>query len=67
MAAREERQLVVTVDPADATVHYTSSNTDVATVSNTGLVTGVGNGDAIITITAGGMTATCSVSVQHDI
>lgn len=56
----ETVQLVAAVQPADATnktVIYTSSNTDVVTVSETGLVTAVGRGTATVTATAAGNTA----------
>jgi len=61
-------QLTATVSPADAsdkTVIWTSSNTDVATVSETGLVTGVAAGNATITVTttSGSKTATCDATV----
>mgnify|MGYP001206635875 CR=1 FL=1 len=60
-------QLTATVEPANATnknVTWSSSNTDVAVVEN-GVVTAVGNGEAIITVTTedGGKTATCTVTV----
>lgn len=61
------QQLTATIMPNDATnktVTWTSSNPAVATVSNTGLVTGVTVGTATITATASnGLTATCSVAV----
>ena len=54
---------------ADGALSYESSNTAVATVTNTGLITAVGEGTATITVTqaasetyAGG-TATCTVTV----
>ena len=60
-------QLVATVLPANATnkqVTWKSSNTSLATVSSSGLVTWVGSGSASFTVTAttvdGGFTATCS-------
>lgn len=61
-------QLTATVSPATAsnkTVNWTTSSASVATVSNTGLVTMVGNGSATITVTTvdGGKTATCSYTV----
>jgi len=60
-------QLTATVEPANATnksVTWSSSNTAVATVEN-GVVTAVGNGTAVITVTTedGGKTATCTVTV----
>ena len=59
--------LVATVSPSGASnknVTWSSSNTNVATVSN-GTVTGVAPGNATITVTTqdGGYTATCSVTV----
>lgn len=61
--------LVPTITPNDAsnpTVIWTSANSDVASVSNTGVVTAVAEGGPI-TITAttqdGGFTATCEVTV----
>lgn len=64
MASRGTQQLRVTVDPADAQVTFSSGNESVATVSDTGLITGVGDGSTIITVTAGDKTAQVSVSVQ---
>ena len=48
----------------NASVSYSSSNTSVATVSATGLVTAKGNGSANITITSGSLSATCKVTVS---
>ena len=63
-------QLTVGYTPNDTNVKnvtYSSSNTSVATVSNTGLVTGVAQGSATITATAeaesGTVTATQSITV----
>ena len=61
-------QLTATVAPANATnktVSWTSSNTAVATVGTTGLVTGVATGSAIITVTTvdQAKTATSSITV----
>ena len=64
-------QLTATILPeeADQTVTWTSGNTDVVTVSATGLVTAVGNGDTYIRATAAGsqggtVTTTCQVHVR---
>ena len=51
---RETVQLTATVSPSDASnkaVTWSSSNTGVATVSETGLVRGVSEGTATITVT----------------
>ncbi len=61
--------LTATVMPEDATdktVTWSSSNTDVATVSSEGLVTARSEGSAEITVKTndGGKTATCSVNVK---
>ena len=60
-------QLTATVTPSDAAASYTwsSSNTTVATVSSNGLVKGVKNGTADITVkTQNGKTAVCKVTVS---
>ena len=57
-------QLTATTLPAGASVSWASSDTSVATVSNTGLVTSVAGGTATITATAGSLTASCSVAVE---
>ena len=60
----QTEQLTATILPADArqTVTWTSSNTSIATVDNTWLVTCVTPWDATITATTvNGLTATCSV------
>ncbi|GAB6394595.1 MAG: Ig-like domain-containing surface protein [Bacteroidales bacterium] len=61
-------QLTATVSPAGATnkaVTWSSNNTGVATVSNTGMVTAKTQGTATITVTAvdGGKKAVCPVTV----
>lgn len=66
----ETLQLTATVTPDNATdksVTWTSSNTAVATVSSTGLVTAVANGTATITATTAdgsNKSATCAVTVS---
>ncbi len=62
-------QLTATVLPANATnknVTWSSSNTAVATVDNTGLVTAKKVGKATITVTTddGGKKATCTITVS---
>jgi len=62
-------QLTETVTPANATdksVTWSSSNTSVATVNSSGLVTAVSVGNATITVTTtdGGFTDTCAVTVS---
>lgn len=68
LAPLTTEQLTATVAPADATnkdVTWSSSTPAVATVSATGLVTGVAGGTATITVTTadGAKTATCVVTV----
>ena len=68
LVAPQTAQLTAIVAPADAsnqTVKWSSSDVKVVTVSNDGLVTPVGPGDAVITAKAvdGGVKATCDVTV----
>lgn len=61
-------KLTATVLPADATdktVTWTTSKYKVATVAADGTVTAVGEGTAVITATAGGKTARCTVTVVN--
>lgn len=61
----ESRTLAATVKPdnaTDKTVTWTSSNTNVAKVEG-GKVTALSEGGAIISASAGNMTATCTVTV----
>ena len=63
---RDTYQLTATVKPRDATdktVVWSSDNASVATVDQTGLVTGISAGTATISASAGGKVATCSVTV----
>lgn len=66
----DKATLTATVTPSDATnqnVTWTSDNTDVATVSDAGLVTAIAVGTANITVTTedGAHTATCAVTVSE--
>lgn len=65
-------QLSATINPSNATnknVKWTSSNKNVATVSSTGLVTAVGKGTAVVTVTTenGGYTASCTINVSEEV
>ena len=63
----ETLQLNATVYPDNATektVSWESSDPGVATVSSTGLVTGKGEGQAVITAAAGGMTDRVTIKVE---
>lgn len=64
--------IVASVSPSTAsnqTITWSSSNTNVAVVSNAGYVTAVGNGTAIITArsVAGSKTATCTIDVTTQV
>lgn len=56
--------LKATSNDKDAKATFTSSNTKVATVSSTGVVTGVKAGTATITASYGNAKATCKVTVK---
>ena len=56
-------QLYAYTAPGTGTVTWTSATTSKATVSSTGLVTGVTSGSSVITATCNGKTASCTVTV----
>lgn len=70
--AEKTLQLNAAIAPQDASnknITWTSSNPEVATVDEKGLITGLANGRVIITATTveGGFTATCELLVcKHD-
>ena len=66
----ESEVIIVTITPDNAlnkNINWSSSNQDVAKIDNTGKVTGVGRGDAMITATSedGNKTASLKVVVQE--
>ncbi len=66
----DEETLTATVTPENAdnkTVTWSSDKPDIATVSNSGKVTAKAAGTATITATAGGKSATCSVTVNEPV
>ena len=60
--------LTATINPSNATnkgITWKSTNTNVVTVNSSGVVTAKGAGSAMITATADGKTASCSVTVRN--
>ena len=68
LAVGETTRLAVLTKPegANVAVEWSSSNTDVATVSTNGTVTAVGYGEATITAKHGDLSSTCQVSVKSE-
>ncbi|MDR0872968.1 MAG: Ig-like domain-containing protein [Prevotellaceae bacterium] len=64
IAIGESETLVVTTDPANVTVSWTSENANVVVDAKSGKVTGKAEGTAVITAKAGEKTATCTVTVR---
>ncbi len=60
------RMLYVTAEPQNTTdvITFSSSDESVATVNEDGRVMAVGNGEAIITVTCGDITAQCNVKCE---
>jgi len=70
LAPGDTETLIATVHPENAdnkTVTWASSNPEVATITNNGLVTAIANGETTITVTTkdGKKTATCVVTVDY--
>ena len=65
VASGETLQLFATPVPLglDATIEWSSATTAKATVSSSGLVTGVASGSSVITAAVGDVEATCTVTV----
>lgn len=61
------RQLNATVEPSEVSQHaeWRSDNESIASVSENGLVTAVGAGQATITVTAGDKSDTATVNVTE--
>ena len=65
-SAGSSHTLKATVQPSGQKVTFTSGNEKVATVDQNGKVTAVAPGTAKITVTAGGLTATCIVRCRWE-
>ena len=63
VATGKTLQLTANVTPAEASVIWTSSNEEIATVDENGNVTAIAAGEAIITAQAGDKKASCTVTV----
>ncbi len=63
--AHQSKQLTATVENSTESVTWASSDTTVATVTDSGLVTSVGDGTCTISATIGEVVATCSVTVVN--
>lgn len=63
VAAGGTVKLYAITSPGNATVTWTSATTAKATVASDGTVTGVAAGSSVITATANGKTASCTVTV----
>lgn len=63
----DQLTLIATVEPANATdkgVKWISSNKTIASVDNSGIVTANAQGNAVITATNNGLSASCNVTVS---
>ena len=61
--------IVLPDNAVDKTVTWSSNDTNVATVDNNGIITGIGAGETIVTVTTkdGGCTASCGVTVTDGV
>lgn len=68
LAPNDTKTLALNITPSGATgaITWTSSNTNVARVSN-GVVTAVAEGTATITASSGNISATCTINVSDNI
>lgn len=66
VAVSGKTQLFAIVGPGTGTITWTSATTAKATVDDNGVVTGVASGTSVITATANGLTASCTVTVTSD-
>jgi HK97 family phage major capsid protein len=57
-------KLKAITEPGKGTVTWATGDSDIATVSSAGLVTGVSAGTAVITATCNGLTDSCTVTVS---
>lgn len=64
----ETLNLQVTKNPTNATetLSWTSSNTQIATVSQDGVVTAITEGSCVITVASGSISASCDITVNKD-
>lgn len=53
------------LDPVESGVTYVSANESICTVNATGLITGVAQGDTLVTVKAGGITDVIAVTINN--
>ena len=66
LAVGATKQLKGTTTPAGGKITWESANTEIATVTSAGLVTGVKEGETTVTAKCGDKSATCTVIVNDD-
>ena len=66
IAVGATKQLKGTTTPAGGKITWESANTEIATVTSAGLVTGVKDGETTVTAKCGDKSATCTVIVNDD-